>query len=100
MTYSVLVEKNGGENFQATALGLPDCRVEASTREQALVKLRAVLAQRLSNAEIVEVEVPQAAPAEHSWKRFAGMFENEPLFDEVLEEIAAQRRADGENVAE
>jgi len=28
----------------------------------------------------------------HSWKRFAGMFEDEPLFDEVLEDIEAQRR--------
>lgn len=40
-----------------------------------------------------EDEVPeQSSEAEHSWKRFAGMFEEEPLFDEVLEEIEAYRR--------
>lgn len=95
MTYSVLVEENGADSFRATALGLPECRVVAITREQALVKLRAALAELLSKAEIVEVEIPQrASQTEHSWKKFAGMFENEPLFDEVLENIEAQRRED------
>ncbi len=89
MTYSILVEESGSDNFQAIALGLPECRVVATTRQQALAKLRAILAKRLAKAEIVEVEIPQP---EHSWKRFAGMFENEPLFDEVLEEIEAHRR--------
>ncbi len=47
-----------------------------------------------------EKEIPeQSSEAEHSWKRFAGMFEDEPLFDEVLAEIEAHRRefdADGD----
>jgi predicted RNase H-like HicB family nuclease len=95
MTYNILVEENGGNSFQATVLGLSDCRAVAATGEQALAKLREALAQRLAKAEIVEVEVPQQARRkEHSWKRFAGMFENDPLFEEVLEDIAAQRRED------
>lgn len=102
MTYSVLLEENGRDGFQATALGLPECRAVASTRDQALAKLRAALAERLSKAEIVEVEIsPQTSRQEHSWRRFAGMFEDEPLFDEVLEEIEAHRRdvdTDGEAV--
>ncbi len=93
MTYSILVEENDSDSFQAIALGLPECRVVATTRKQALAELRAVLAKRLSKAEIIEVEIPKSAlQAEHSWKRFAGMFEDEPLFDEVLEEIEAHRR--------
>ena len=102
MTYSILVEETGSDGFHAIALGLPECRAVATTRQQALAKLRALLAKRLSKAEIVEVEIPQAtSEAEHSWQRFAGMFENEPLFDEVLDEIEAHRRevdADGEPV--
>ena len=97
MTYNVLVEENGGDNFQATVLGMPDCRVVAATRDQALARLQEALAQRLAKAEIVEVEVElpqQAVRKEHSWKRFAGMFENDPLFEEVLEDIEAQRRED------
>ena len=97
MTYSVLVEENGVDGFQAIALGLPECRVVAVTREQALTKLRAALAERLSKAEVVEVEIPrQSAQTEHSWKKFAGMFEDEPLFGEVLEDIEARRREDSE----
>ncbi len=72
---------------------MPDCRVVAVTREQALAKLRAALAKRLSTAEMVEVEIPRpSSQAEHSWKKFAGMFEDEPLFDEVVEDIEARRR--------
>lgn len=102
MTYSILLEETGNDSFHAIALGLPDCRAVAPTRQQALAKLRVLLARRLSKAEIVEIEIPQAAsPAEHAWKPFAGMFENEALFDEVLEEIEAHRRhidADGDLV--
>ncbi len=93
MTYSILVEESTSDGFLAIALGLPECRAVATTRQQALAKLRALLAKRLSKAEIVEVEIPQAtAETVHSWERFAGMFEDEPLFDEVLEEIEAHRR--------
>lgn len=100
MTYSVLVEDNGERSFQAVALGLPDCRAVAATREQALAKLRKILSKRLAQAEIVEVEIPESTSAEHPWKRFAGMFENEPLFDDVLEDIVAQRQADLEDTSE
>lgn len=44
---------------------------------------------------MLEVEIlREASLPEHSWKRFAGMFEDEPLFDEVLEDIEARRRED------
>jgi predicted RNase H-like HicB family nuclease len=93
MTYNILVEENSRNSFQATVLGLPDCHVVAASREQALAKLRGALAKRLSKAEAVEIEIPQQpAEAEHPWKKFAGIFEDEPLFDEVLEEIEAHRR--------
>ncbi len=41
-----------------------------------------------------EGTISQSAQAEHSWERFAGMFEDEPLLDEVLEDIEARRRED------
>jgi len=102
MTYSILVEETGSDVFHAIALGLPDCRAVATTRQKALAKLRTLLAKRLSKAEIIEVEIPQTTvQARHSWNRFAGMFEAEPLFDEVLNEIEANRQevnADGNPV--
>jgi predicted RNase H-like HicB family nuclease len=102
MTYSILVEETGNDSFHAIALGLPECRAVATTRQKALAKLRELLAKRLATAEIVEVEIPQPTlQAEHSWNRFAGMFEDEPSFDEVLEEIETNRleaNADGNQV--
>ncbi len=90
MTYSVVVEENGSETYQATVLGWPNCSVTGATREDALVKLRGVVKQRLARAEIVKLEVDM--PEEHPWLGLAGSFKENPLFDEVLENIEAYRR--------
>ncbi len=92
MTYSVLVEENSDHGFRATALGFPECRTVAQTREQALLELQSLLAERLSKAEIVEVELPQQTRNEHTWKKFAGMFHDQSLFDETIEAIEVHRR--------
>ena len=47
--------------------------------------------ERLSKVEIVplEVDIPED---DHPWMKFAGMYENDPLFDQVMEDIETYRR--------
>ncbi|MUG97015.1 type II toxin-antitoxin system HicB family antitoxin [Scytonema sp. UIC 10036] len=90
VNYSVLVEaKEGG--YQATVWGLPDCQVFAATRENALLHLHELVIARLQNVEIItqEIEVPKS---EHPWMKFAGMYQDNPLFNEVVSNIEAYRR--------
>jgi predicted RNase H-like HicB family nuclease len=49
------------------------------------------LRKRLSEVEVVplEIDLPENA---NPWVRFAGMFQDDPLFDEVVEEMEADRR--------
>lgn len=88
--YSVLVEQKEG-GYTATAWGLPDCQVFAATREEALSKLHSLVNNRLQNVEIItqEIEVPTT---EHPLMKFAGMYKDNPLFDEVISNIEAYRR--------
>ena len=91
MTYSAILEDRESDGFTATILGWPGCTATGATREEVLARLRRILRDRLSKAEIVPLEVD--APEEaHPWAKFAGMFQDDPLFDQVVEDIRAYRR--------
>ena len=47
--------------------------------------------ERLNRAEIVPLEIEPAQSA-HPWLKFAGIFKDNPLFDDVLTEIETYRR--------
>jgi hypothetical protein len=90
MTHPVFIEKDQGDAVKATAIGWPGLSVSAATRGEALAKLQELLRQRLAGGEVVHLDV--GPPETHPWLESAGIFENNPLFDEVLEEIEAYRR--------
>ena len=92
MTYAILLEKMGGQSgYKATVLGWSDCTVQGITRQEALARIRRLLIKRLAKAEIVPLKIEDSY-AKHPWSRFAGMFKDNPLFDEVLTEIETYRR--------
>ncbi len=88
MTYEVVVE-NGRNGYTATVMGWPSCIARAPTREQALARLQEDLSRRLTKVEIVSLDVD---PQQHPMLKFAGVFKDDPLFDDVAEEIEAYRR--------
>lgn len=90
-TYDVLIENEPNGLVSATVLGLPDCRTTAATKEEALTNIRESLTARLASSEIVtlEIELPKTG---HPWMKFAGMFKDDPQFDEMLAYIEADRR--------
>jgi predicted RNase H-like HicB family nuclease len=89
--YSILIEtpKTGG--YRATALGLPNCRAKGATREIALQNIRELLTIRLNQSEIVTLKI-ESPQSEHPWMQFAGMFQNDPQFEEVQADIQAYRQ--------
>ncbi|MCP4654179.1 MAG: type II toxin-antitoxin system HicB family antitoxin [bacterium] len=91
MNYSAIVENRASEGFTATVLGWPGFTAAGRTREEALRRLQQSFRDRLSKVEVVplEVEIPEDT---HPWMKFAGMFENDPLFDQVVEDIQTYRR--------
>ncbi len=91
MTYRVILERQQAGGFKATVLGWPECSTSAPTRKQTLEMLRENLRKRLAEAEIVDLDVDVPRP-DRPWRKFAGMFKDNPLLDEVVEEIEAYRR--------
>lgn len=91
LNYSVLVEKPKEGVYRATVWGLPDCKASGDTRSEALTNLQQLLTARLETAEIVSLEIDMPKP-EHPWMKFAGIFKDDPNFDEMLADIEALRR--------
>ena len=91
MTYRVVLERKQAAGFKATVLGWPECTASAASREQTLEMLRENLRKRLAEIEIVDLEV-DVPRSDRPWRKFAGMFKDNPLLDEVVEEIEAYRR--------
>ena len=89
MQYQILVKQQTDNSFLATALGMPECRVEAQTKEQALVLAKEAIEDLLAQGEIVMVEVQ--AISSNPWLKMHGQLKDESLFDDVVAEIKAYR---------
>lgn len=91
MTYNAIVEDRMPHGYFATILGWPSCTATGATKSEALTRLRQAISDRLARVEIVpiEVDVPENG---HPLAEFAGMFQDDPLFDQFIEDMAAYRR--------
>ncbi len=90
MQIPVLIEPIAGNGYRARGGEPLPLVVEAPTREEALAKLQEALRDRLRNgAELVSLE---ALPQPHPLDEFAGMFKDDPFFEEVLVIMAENRR--------
>lgn len=91
LSYSVLVVQEPDGRFSAVVLGLSDCKSSGKTENEALENLQQLLQKRLQNSKIVTLEInyPQT---DNPWMKVAGMYNDNPLFDEVLADIEAERR--------
>jgi hypothetical protein len=92
MGIQVLIERVGKGRFRATSGEPLPASVEAGTREAAVAKLKKEVGKRLRDgAELLSVDVGVPAKA-HPLAEFAGMFKDDPLFDEVVKTMAENRR--------
>ena len=90
MQIPVLIEPIAGDRYRASTGQPLGVVAEAPTREEALAKLTEQIQARLRNgAEIVPLSL---APPKHPMMEFAGMFKDDPYFEEVIEIMAANRR--------
>jgi hypothetical protein len=88
--YAVLVEQQDGF-WVAQVLGWGECQAKADSRQAAIASLQTILSDRLTHGDVIYLDVPVTAP-ENPLMQYAGMFENDPQFEEVLGEIAAYRQ--------
>jgi hypothetical protein len=88
-----LIEPIPGKRFRARGTQPFALSAEGATPEEALSKLQKQLATRLKNGTtIVSLEIPTEP---HPLAEFAGMFRDDPYFEEVVRIMAANRRKIG-----
>ncbi|MGH9831692.1 MAG: type II toxin-antitoxin system HicB family antitoxin [Blastocatellia bacterium] len=98
MQYQVLVENGNQNGFIASVIGMPDCRAEGRTEEEAIAGVTTALTERLSRGKVVTIEVEQlrvggaAGLTDNPWLKYAGIFADDPTFDDFLEKMAQYRR--------
>jgi predicted RNase H-like HicB family nuclease len=93
MRYIVFLRQQDGQHYAVVPL-LPSCSAQGRTREEVLHNVKVAIEETLAHMEItmVEVSLPSPpAPANH-WLETAGIFQDDPLFDEMLAEVTAYRR--------
>lgn len=91
MKVGVLLQPNLPEGYIATVLGWPDLLIRGKTKEETLSNVHQAVAKRLRQSEFVTLDIPHDE-SNDPWMKFAGMWENDPTFDDFLAEIAAYRR--------
>ena len=95
MVIPVLVEQISGDHFRAVTGEPLSLEVEATTRDEAIEKLRQLIDSRMAaGAEIIEIPVGAEA---HPLAPFAGLLRDDPLVDpwkQAMAEYRSQRDGD------
>lgn len=90
MTLNILVQPQPENGFLAKVLSWPEISVAGKTKEEALHRIKAELDLKLAGGEIVRLNYQPQADT-HPWMKFAGMWKEDPTFDDFLEEIRVYR---------
>ncbi len=95
MVIPVLIEPMEGGGFRAVAGSPLMVNAEGPSQDEALSRLRDQIRLKLqAGASLVPLDVPPAE--ENPWVKMAGIFRDDPLFDEWVEAMAENRRRDQE----
>ncbi len=94
MQIPVVVELLVGDGHLARTGELLPLRAAGASRDKALCNLEQVVQQRLlSGISQASINVENNSD-ENPWIKFAGMFKDEPMFDEVRQIMADNRKRD------
>jgi hypothetical protein len=91
MHVTVFVERLDEQTYRAATTQPITLVTEGRTRDEAIEQLRVLAQQRLTEGEMVCLEIPEVATP-HPGVPCAGIWKDHPDLDAVLEHIAEARR--------
>lgn len=94
MQYQVFVQSQSEQHFVASVVGMPHLIGEGQTEAEAISKAKMLLEEQLATGKIVTIEVTPKNPSSESVAsmRYAGIFEDDPTFDDFMEKLAKIRQ--------
>ncbi|VXD21844.1 conserved hypothetical protein [Planktothrix serta PCC 8927] len=90
VNYEVGIKKLKNGKYQTFVLEYPSLKASANSKDEAIKKLSKRIQNFLQETEIIQLEI-EVPKTEHPWLKFAGIFENDPQFDEFLQAIQDYR---------
>jgi len=90
--WNVLLESRDDGLTVATVLEVPNLQTTDETKQGAIAKVQELLQKRLAKAEIIQISLPKKTNG-NSLMKFAGIFENDSDFQEIMSEIKAERES-------
>lgn len=96
MNITLLVKTMQSGKIEASVLELPAYSVEAESRESAIASLKTTLLDKIQDAEALSWQFPIKTSTAPGWMKFAGVFEGNADFAEIMDEIQADREAWGD----
>src|SRR5688572_19654438 len=89
MNITILIEPTG-EGFRAKGGEPFSLSAEGATKEEAVQNLQALIKSQLTNG--AEVAILDIGDMNNPWKKMAGVFQDDPYFDEWQNAIKEYRR--------
>ena len=92
MHVSVLLEQLNDNAYRATSFLPVPLVAEASTRKQALDRIREMIRDKLSKGEVIQVEVPGEAEIADPWRAMIGIWKDNPDAADIVENMREYRK--------
>lgn len=93
MQYQVFVQSYDEQHFVTSILGMPNLTVEGATEEEAISNVKSALEAQLAKGKFISIEVNSETESNEAipQMKYAGIFENDPTFDDFMEKLALIR---------
>ena len=98
MEMTVLIEPKDGR-FRASTSQPITMETEGASREEALERLRDLAISRRAGGELVSVSLP-SGDSRQPWMKFAGIWKDNPDFDQFVRNVAEYRHTVDEPASE
>jgi predicted RNase H-like HicB family nuclease len=92
MTYDVILRKKQNK-YVARVRDWPEVIIEEDSREEAIAQIKAQLSEYLSQPpEVIQIDLETVTHSGHPWVQFAGMWADDPTWDDFMVEVEAYRQ--------
>jgi hypothetical protein len=104
MQYQVFIQNPADRLFTASVVGLPNMQSNGTTEEEAIISLKGLLTDQFKSGKFVTISILEGAvndvdaPGDGAkketdpWLSNIGIFQNDPTFDDFLDEVTSYRR--------
>ncbi len=99
MKYTVVITQEQSGNVSAIAPGLPECHIQASSRQEAIQKISQSITDIIRRSEVIQVDIPDDVTSktghkETPWDLF-GSHPHDPDWGDFFDDVEERRRVEG-----